>query len=389
MREHLSATSATLVARSDPSPRKRRGRRMACILAAAGAALLAACGSAGTGPAPAPATAGFPVTVKGGDGATITLAKRPSHIVSLSPTATEMLFAIGAGPQVVAVDDQSNYPASAPTTRLSGFQPNVEAITTYSPDLVVAAEDLGGLVHGLGAANIPVLIEPAAKDLNDSYAQTEQLGVATGHTTTAGTVVHKMRSDIATIVASVHKPPRKLTVYHELDDTHYSATSHTFIGQAYTLLGLSNIADGASSSVPDYPQLSSEYIVSANPDLIVLADTKCCHQDGRTVAARPGWSTITAVRRAEVVGADDDMLRAGDRASSTSFALSPSTWSNSSARHPHPLQAGERGSSIDSRLERAPWSSAADLGLDRDRPCVSGGSALHRRSGRTGSHLTR
>lgn len=307
MREHLSATSATLVARTDSSPRKRRGRGMACILAAAGAALLAACGSAGTGPGPAPAAAGFPVTVKGGDGATITLAKRPGHIVSLSPTATEMLFAIGAGPQVVAVDDQSNYPASAPTTKLSGFQPNVEAITTYSPDLVVAAEDPGGLVHGLAAANIPVLIEPAAKDLDDSYAQIEQLGVATGRTTTANSVVHKMRSDIATIVASVHKPSRKLTVYHELDDTHYSATSHTFIGQAYTLLGLSNIADRASSSVPDYPQLSSEYIVSANPDLIVLADTKCCHQDGRTVAARPGWSTITAVRRGEVVGADDDI----------------------------------------------------------------------------------
>src|SRR5215467_15837982 len=171
MREHLSATNARLVARMNPSPRERQAKGIAPFLAAAGAALLGACGTAGTAPEAAPASAGFTVTIKSADGATITLAKRPSHIVSLSPTATEMLFAIGAGPQVVAVDDQSNYPASAPTTKLSGFQPNVEAITTYSPDLVVAAEDLGGLVHGLGAANIAVLIEPAAKDLNDSYAQ--------------------------------------------------------------------------------------------------------------------------------------------------------------------------------------------------------------------------
>jgi len=307
MRKHLSATSARLAAQTNPCPRERRRRRIAPILAAGGAALLTACGPGGTATGPPPATAGFPVTVKGGNGATVTLTKRPSHIVSLSPTATEILFAIGAGSQVAAVDDQSNYPASAPTTKLSGFQPNVEAITTYSPDLVVAAEDPGGLVHGLAAANIPVLIEPAAKDLNDTYAQIEQLGVATGRRTNADSVVRKIRSDIDTIVASVHKPSRQLSVYHELDDTHYSATSHTFIGQAYTLLGLRNIADRASSSVPDYPQLSSEYIVAANPDLIVLADTKCCHQDAHTVAARPGWSAITAVKRGEVVGADDDI----------------------------------------------------------------------------------
>src|SRR5262245_21288893 len=96
---------------------------MASMVAAAGAALLAACGTAGTAPAQTPATAGFPLTVKGGDGATVTLAKRPSHIVSLSPTATEMLFAIGAGSQVVAVDDQSNYPPSAPPQSCQASSP--------------------------------------------------------------------------------------------------------------------------------------------------------------------------------------------------------------------------------------------------------------------------
>ena len=306
MRKHLCATSAKLVAQTDRAWRRRRSHFVQ-LIGAAGVALLAACGTGATTIAPAASTTGFPLTIKGGNGVTITLAKRPSHIVSLSPTATEMLFAISAGSQVVAVDDQSNYPSSAPMTKLSGFQPNIEAITTYSPDLVGASDDIGGLVHGLSGANIPVLIEPAAKDLNGAYAEIQQLGMATGHEANANSVVQKMRSDVATVVASVRKPPRPLSVYHELDETHYSATSHTFIGQAYSLLGLRNIADNASGSVPDYPQLSAEFIVSANPDLIVLADTKCCHQDARTIAARPGWSAVAAVKRGEIVAADDDI----------------------------------------------------------------------------------
>jgi iron complex transport system substrate-binding protein len=296
MREHLSATSAKLAA-----------RRARVLIAATGTALLAACGAAGATPASAPAGTGFPVTVTGGAGSSVTLTKRPSHIVSLSPTATEMLFAIDAGPQVTAVDDQSNYPASAPKTRLSGFQPNLEAITTYAPDLVVASDNTGGLAAGLKAAGIPLLLEPAAKTLDDAYAQIEQLGTATGRRANADSVVRKMRSDIASTVSSLHRQGRQLSVYHELDDTHFSATSHTFIGQAYALLGLRDIADGASGAVPDYPQLSAEYIVSANPDLIVLADTKCCHQDAQTVAQRPGWGVIAAVRQSEVVAADDDV----------------------------------------------------------------------------------
>jgi iron complex transport system substrate-binding protein len=162
-------------------------------------------------------------------------------------------------------------------------------------------------VHGLGALNIPILIEPAAKNLDDSYKQIEQLGTATGDVEGATALEKKMRSDLAAIVASLPKPSKQLKVYHELDDTYYSATSATFIGQVYTLLGLKNIADGATAAAPDYPQLSAEYIVSSSPDLIVLADTKCCHQDLSTVAARPGWSSIAAVKSAQVIGVDDDI----------------------------------------------------------------------------------
>lgn len=277
------------------------------------AAACAACGSASsTPPAPPPpassvaAKPAFPVTLTASNGA-VRIASRPAHIVSLSPTATEMLFAIGAGPQVVAVDSDSDYPASAPKTSLSGFQPNVEAIAGYSPDLVVASNDPGGLAKSLNALKIPVLLEPAAGKLADTYAQLEQLGTATGHAAQAATVVSRMRSQIASIVASVPKPTSRLSVYDELDNTYYSVTSSTFVGSVFKTFGLRNIADKAKDAGSGYPQLSSEYIVAADPDLIFLSDTICCHQSAATVAARPGWSHIAAVTHHQVVRVNDDI----------------------------------------------------------------------------------
>ena len=293
MREHLGAASATLAARI----------RVTCALALLAGA---ACQSAPTS-TPSPGAGAFPLAIHQSGGGTVRLDHQPRRIVSLSATATEMLFAIGAGKQVVAVDDQSSYPSTAPLTKLSGFQPNVEAIAGYSPDLVVAADDTGGLVAGLTAVDVPTLVEPAAKDLNGTYAQLRELGTATGHGSAADAVVSKMRSDVQSIVASVARPARKVSVYHELDQTYFSASSHTFIGQVYSLLGLQNIADKATGAAPDYPQLSSEFVVSSAPDLIVLADTKCCSQNEQTVAARPGWAGIPAVRSGEVVGVDDDV----------------------------------------------------------------------------------
>jgi iron complex transport system substrate-binding protein len=249
------------------------------------------------------AAGGFPVTVGG-----VTLATQPVRIVSLSPTATETLFAIGAGPQVVAVDDQSNYPPKAPTTKLSGFEPNVEAIAGYRPDLVVISIDPGGLVKSLTSLGIPTLVQPAAADLRDTYRQIGELGAATGHRAQAAMLVTQMRSKIAAIIASVPRPVRPIRVYHELDDTYYSATSRTFVGKVYRAFGLENIADGAPAKAGAYPQLSSEYIVGANPDLIVLADTKCCGQTAATVRARPGWSSIAALHDGGIVEADDDIV---------------------------------------------------------------------------------
>jgi iron complex transport system substrate-binding protein len=230
----------------------------------------------------------------------------PKRIVSLSPTATEMLFAIGAGGQVVAVDSNSNYPAEAPKTELSAYQPNVEAIAGYQPDLVVYSDDPGELKAGLDKLSIPVLQQPAATKLDDTYAQLDQLGKATGHVAEAGQLAATMRAEIEKLAAA-ERPERPLTYYHELDKNLYTATSKTFIGQLYAQLGMENIADAADKEATGYPQLSAEYVVKADPDLIFLADTKCCGQSAATVAARDGWDQLTAVRTGGVVELDDDI----------------------------------------------------------------------------------
>jgi iron complex transport system substrate-binding protein len=233
------------------------------------------------------------------------LAAPPHRIVSLSPTATESLFAIGAGKQVIAVDDQSDYPKRAPRTSLSGFTPNVEAIASYRPDLVVVQYDAGGVVEGLRKLNIRVLVQPSAKTLAVAYAQIRQLGTISGHKKAAAGLVVSMKRAIAKAIRST--PHRKLSVYHELSPDYYSATSTTFIGRIYKLFGLRNIADAADSSGSGYPQLSAEYIVGANPALIVLADTRCCGQSVASISGRPGWSNVSAVRTRSVVAIDDSV----------------------------------------------------------------------------------
>ena len=233
------------------------------------------------------------------------LAAVPHRIVSLSPTATESLFAIGAGKQVLAVDNQSDYPKRAPRTSLSGFTPNVEAIATYRPDLVVLEYDPGDTAAGLRALGIRVLIQSTAKDLAGAYAQIRRLGVVTGHRKAANALVKRMKKQIARAVAST--PKRRLTVYHELTPDFYSATSSTFIGRIYRLFGLRNIADAAEGAGSGFPKLSAEYILSANPQVIVLADTRCCGQNAAAVRARPGWSTISAVRTGAIASVDDSI----------------------------------------------------------------------------------
>ncbi len=249
--------------------------------------------------------ASFPVSVNANNGA-VEIEEMPDAIVSLSPAATENLFAVGAGPQVVAVDDQSNYPEGAPMTDLSGFTPNLESILAFEPDLVVITFDPGGLIDGLEAVNVPVLLLPSATSISDAYSEIEILGAATGHAGDAAEVVSAMQTEIDGIVAEIGPAIEGTTIYHELDPTYYSLSSSSYAGELYALLGLINIADEADPDGFGYPQLAAEFIVSANPDVILLADAGF-GESLQTLETRPGWSEMTAVQEGAVVAVDPDL----------------------------------------------------------------------------------
>ena len=223
----------------------------------------------------------------------------------MSPTATEMLFAIGAGDYVVAVDNNSNFPAEAPTDEaLTSFPVNVEGIIGYGPTHVVSS----GPIEGLEEVGIENIALNFAATFDDTYTQIEQLGALTGNVGEAAELVSQIQTDLDAIVAATDAP-EGLSYYHELDNTFFSSTSSTFVGQVYSLFGLENIADAAD---PDgesfgFPQLTEEFLITADPDLIFLADTICCGQTAETVAARPGWDALSAVTNGNVIELNDDI----------------------------------------------------------------------------------
>jgi iron complex transport system substrate-binding protein len=308
-----------------PRPRPWAIRHVAATLAALAAVItVAACSSSssstasqsgqpGQSGASQPASsraAAFPVTVTASNGA-VTITSQPARIVSLSPTATEDLFAVGAGHQVVAADETSNYPADVPKTSLNGTNPNIEAIAGYDPSLVVAAEDANGLVAAMKKLGVPVLIEPAATTLAQAYAQIGQIGQATGHAAQGQQVVQGMQSQIAADLAKAGTAHSDLSYFWEVSaNPYYSATSQTIFGQIVGMFGLKNIADKvAKASDGGYPQLTEEYIVASKPQIIFLTDNGPSDgaQTPTVVSARAGWAAIPAVKNHEIIALNDDV----------------------------------------------------------------------------------
>jgi iron complex transport system substrate-binding protein len=281
---------------------------LALVLATALA--LTGCGDTGsaedTGPSgdttASASPADYPVTVDAGNGE-VTLDERPERIVSLSPSATEILFAIGAGDQVVAADDYSTYPAAAPTTDLSAYEPNVEAIAGYEPDLVVIANDTDGIVAALAELDIPTIVNAAPATIEDGYDGLAALGLATGHVDETAEVVADMRAAVERELADASH--EGLRVYHELDENLYAASSSSFIGSVYDALGATNVADTADKQRSGYPQLTEEAVIAADPELIVITDQVSYTADG--VADRPGWENVSAVRNGNIVTVDADI----------------------------------------------------------------------------------
>lgn len=288
-------------------------RRFVGLLA--GTLLFAACGAdpdtskpATTEPAVAETTAPTDTTAAADGDAASEKKMAAERIVSLSATATEMLYALGAEDQIVAVDNFSNYPQAAAdfATKIDAFEPSVEAIAELDPTVVLLTYDPGDLQAQLEKLGIKVWIGAAAATLDDSYAQITELGDLTGKADEASGLVESMKSEIESTITSMELPDAPVSYYYELDNTFYSLTSNTFIGQLMSRFMLQNIADTAEAG-NDYPQLSAESIVSSNPQMIFLADTKCCEQTAETVAARAGWDVIDAVKNGNVVELDDDI----------------------------------------------------------------------------------
>lgn len=283
-------------------------RDLPIALALAVCLTLAGCGngagatSSSEDPEPTASSADFPVTVDAVNGE-VTLDQQPERIVSLSPSATEILFAIGAGDQVVAADEYSTYPTQAPTTELSAYDPNVEAIAGYSPDLVVIANDTNGIVGALAELDIPTLVNPAPATIEEGYDGIAALGLATGHVDETAKVVADLRAEIEEALDAA--PQEGLRVYHELDEQHYAASSSSFIGSVYDSLGATNIADAADKQKSGYPQLTEEAIIAADPELIVITDQVSYTADD--VAGRPGWENVSAVQNDNIVTVDADI----------------------------------------------------------------------------------
>lgn len=248
--------------------------------------------------------ASFPAKVELPGQEPVTLTQQPKRIVSLSPSATESLYAIGAGDQVTAVDSYSNYPPEAPRTELSSLEADAASVGAQNPDLVVAPDSATDLAEGLRAVDVPVLLTPAPEDLDGVYGEIEALGRATGNSGQAQKVVNGMRGEIADIVRKTPKAPEQLSYFHEVSPDYYTTTSRSFLGNIYAKFGLRNIADDAQG---DFPQLSEEQILRADPDLVFLADGKCCQTNPEAVGKRPGWRTVNAVRGGNVVQLDEDV----------------------------------------------------------------------------------
>jgi iron complex transport system substrate-binding protein len=254
-----------------------------------------------------------PITISGDTGDLI-LEDRPSRIVSLSATHTEILYAIGAGDLIAGTDLTSNYPPEARSTvKVDAFNFDVEEIVALQPDLVITAFDYQGELAALETVGVPALLLSPAATLDDAYGQMEVLGRVTGREEEAVALVASLQSRIEELTSTM--PGEGFRIFHEVDNTLFSATSSTFLGDIYALFGFENIAD----EVPDefgsgYVQVSEEYLFSADPDLIFLGDASF-GESPATVAARPGWNTLNAVKSGRVFELDGDVAgRWGPRA---------------------------------------------------------------------------
>jgi iron complex transport system substrate-binding protein len=272
-------------------------------------------GGSGSGPtptpsavedaAPSPSPAAFPVTVTDSNGKQITFQSSPEGIVALAPSFVEILFAIGAGDAVVAVDDNTDFPPEAATkTKLSGFEPSLEGIAALEPDLVIIFFDPGGLEDALEGLGIPVLFLETPASIQGVFDQIELLSSVAGRLDEAENLIADMEAGIDAIVAELADVQEDPRIFHELDSTFFTVGPGSFVGDLYDLLNAQNIADATGEP---FPQMSAEAIIEADPEVIILADAEF-GESAETVKARPGWENVSAVRNDRIFPVDPGLV---------------------------------------------------------------------------------
>ena len=229
---------------------------------------------------------------------------KPERILSLSPSLTEILFAVGAGPQVIAVDNYSTYPPEAPITQLSSFEPNMEAIASFNPDLVLLSYDIGNIIKGLNIIGIETMLLPAPMNFEEILDQIRNVGERTGNIKQANKLANDMNSQMKNLVTLMKSKSQK-KLYHEIDENYYSASSYSFIGNVYELLNFINIADQADTEGIGYPKLSPEYILLSDPNIIILPGKDFNYIN--KLRKRPGWSAIDALKEDRLLIIDSDI----------------------------------------------------------------------------------
>ena len=257
----------------------------------------------------------YPLTVKDDRGTSVTFAAKPTHIVSLVPSNTEILYAVGAGDDLAAGTQYDDYPPAAKSKALiKGLKPSLEVITAYHPDLVLATpSNAADLIQQLRTLHIPVVYLDA-HDFAGVYHDIDLVGQIVDAVPAAQKVVAGMQQKVASVTSKVTAATARPRVFIEIDASDptkiYTVGPGSFIDSMVTMVGGSNVAHDAKS---EYPQLGLEALVAADPQIIILDDA-AYGATPAAVAKRPGWTSLSAVKDQKVYPIDDALVsRPGPR----------------------------------------------------------------------------
>ena len=296
------ATATPATATATPAP------------AAATASATPATASPSPSPAPAPEPTpppAFPVTVEDSSGTEVTLDAAPQRIISYSPGATEIVFAVGAGDRVVAADEFSYYPPeTAELPKLAYSSPDPERALALAPDLVIMATHQREQIEQYRSLGMTVMFIDSGDSLDGMFESIERLGRITGNREQTAELVASMRARIDAVTEAIESVEEGPRTFFELTADLYTVGVETFVGNVLTLAKAQNVATGASSP---FPQLSAEAIIAADPEVVLLADG-AWGESLETVCARPGWDATSACINERVHPVDGDLTsRPGPR----------------------------------------------------------------------------